>query len=293
MADRMSDDRHALRVIEGLQDSIPPVRAVPGLEQSLAGERLRLAARRDEVAHARDLAAHARDLAAEARDRVVARIDADEVDDRGRPATRSRVMAAEQRMIAAQDRRQAARDREASARERLRALADRELLTRALAAAETDECTGVRPRLAGLLDLTHELDRCRQTHATLVVVYIDVVGPNVIDDSQGDVARDELLRRVVTLIRQHVRSYDLIIRLGGDAFACAMSGATLADARQCFRRVCAALDATLGPGAIRTGFAVLSRDDDVTDLIRRADSHLVDASHTPRRPCHPAPAPTP
>lgn len=137
--------------------------------------------------------------------------------------------------------------------------------------------TGERTRAAGLADLDHELDRCQRTNSSLVVAYVDVVGLKALNDNEGHAAGDELLKRLVATIRAHVRSYDLIIRLGGDEFLCVMTAVTLPDARQRFRQVAGTLAASPDAGAIRTGFAELRSDDDGADeLIARADGELLD-----------------
>ena len=258
-----------------------------------AEARLNTASQRDASAHARDLAALARDRAADARDLAMAQRDAaDERElDEGaitgaeavaeaarqrKRAAEDRAQAAAQRALAAQDRQAAADDREQAARERLRALVDREALARQVAIAETDPLTGARSRAAGLTDLDHELDRCRRTGATLVVVYVDVVGLKILNDTEGHSAGDALLRRVVRVIGEHLRSYDLIIRVGGDEFLLVMSNMTLADARRRFSATSAALAATPAGGEISTGFAELAPDDTATDLIARADRELID-----------------
>ena len=164
---------------------------------------------------------------------------------------------------------------EQGARDRREALADRESFARALAVTENDPLTGARARVAGLADLGHELDRCHRVDAPLVVVYVDAVGLKAINDSQGHEAGDELLKRVVTTISEHLRTYDLIIRLAGDEFLCAMSNMTLSDARDRFSEVAAALASSSHPGAIRTGFAERQRDETASELIARADGQLL------------------
>ncbi|MGH2840822.1 MAG: GGDEF domain-containing protein [Solirubrobacteraceae bacterium] len=185
----------------------------------------------------------------------------------------ARARAAEQRALAAQDRHDAAQDREAAAQERLRALVDREALAREVALAETDPLTGARSRAAGLTDLERELDRCRRTGGWLVVAYVDIVGLKAVNDSEGHAAGDELIKRAVRFIRAQLRSYDLVIRLGGDEFLCAMSNMTLPDARRRF----AAIGREPYNCSIRTGFAELEPDDSVTDVIARADGELIDS----------------
>jgi diguanylate cyclase (GGDEF)-like protein len=195
--------------------------------------------------------------------------------DQRRRAAHYRAKAAEHRALAARDRLVAARDREQAARERAEALADREALSRSLALAATDELTGARTRAAGLAELEHEIDRCRRNDGALVVVYVDVVGLKAINDAEGHACGDELLKHVIALIRAHLRSYDLIVRVGGDEFVCAISSMAMGDARSRFSDVVCALASSPQRGSIRTGFAELVLEETAAELIARADKQLL------------------
>lgn len=262
-----------------------------------AQARMDAAEQRDAIAETRDVAARARDQAADARDLALAQRDSDARHDDGARAVgaaeivirtagqrkrteRQRTQVAEQRALAAEDRRVAARDRERGALERRRALVDREMFARQLAIVETDALTGARTLAAGLNDLDHELDHCRRASGLLVVAYVDVVGLKALDDGRGNGGGDVLLRRVVDAIRGQLRSYDLIVRLGGDEFLCVMSDMTLLDARERFSQVAAALAGAPDGAAITAGFAELAPDETATQLIARADSELIDNRHS-------------
>ncbi len=149
------------------------------------------------------------------------------------------------------------------------------MLARQLRLAEIDILTGTSTRSSGLTNLRHELDRCRRTAGRLVIAYVDVIGLKTLNDSEGHDAGDQLLQRIVALIKKHLRSYDLIIRMGGDEFVCVVSNITLDDTRARFGEIDDALAETPGPGAIRSGFAELLPDETAEDLIARADGELV------------------
>jgi diguanylate cyclase (GGDEF)-like protein len=244
--------------------------------------RIEAAEARDQVARARDLAALARDQAAELCDRELASHDGAAGDDAEivggavdrRSAAAERAVATEGRARAAADREQAARDREQAARDRLQAQADRDALLDQLAIAKSDGLTGTRSRATGLEDFNHEIDRAHRTMAPLVIAYVDVVGLKAVNDTQGHAAGDELLQRAVNAIRDRLRSYDLIIRIGGDEFLTVMSGATLKDVRQRFDAIQSALAADPDQCEIKVGFAALEADDSATELINRADAEL-------------------
>lgn len=258
-----------------------------GAEQRREGARARVdaAAARDVVASARDDVAAARDQAADHHDREQATRDAAgavggrakvlqrAAESRGRAAA-DRTAASEARARAAADRGRAAHDREQAARDRQQAQADRAELLHQLSIAETDVLTGARTRGPGLADLDHEIDRARRGDTLLIVAYIDVVGLKAVNDAHGHAAGDELLQRVVRAIRAHLRSYDLIVRLGGDEFLCVMSRVTIEDARRRFDGVRAALAAQPAHCELRVGFAVLTAADSAAELIQRADAEL-------------------
>jgi diguanylate cyclase (GGDEF)-like protein len=73
--------------------------------------------------------------------------------------------------------------------------------------------------------------------------YLDVVGLKTLNDTEGHGAGDALLKWVVVLIREHLRPFDLVIRLGGDEFLCAMSNMAIVEARRRFSAISAALAA--------------------------------------------------
>jgi diguanylate cyclase (GGDEF)-like protein len=270
--------------------------ATRDLRDRSARQRRQTAQGRVAAAAARDAAARERDLVASERDRVAtlhdlefAARDATWASD-GRAATDGEILsgaawtdnpasayrraAAEARARAAADRAQAAADREQAARDRARAQKDREALLRQLAIAETDPLTGARTRGPGLADLDREVHRARRTTGQLVVAYIDVVGLKAVNDTYGHAAGDELLQHAVRVIRAQLRSYDLIMRIGGDEFLCALSGTTIEDASQRFDAVKAALAAEPDRRAIQVGFAMLTAEDDADALVQRADDDL-------------------
>jgi diguanylate cyclase (GGDEF)-like protein len=251
--------------------------------------RVEAAASRDTIASARDLAAAERDAAADDRDRQLTARDVAssdfwrvaethttglETETARRSAAADRACAADSRARAAADREQASRDRLQAARDRAQAEADREVLTKQLTIAGTDQLTGTLTRAAGLADLEHEIERAHRTLGSLAVIYIDVVGLKAVNDTSGHAAGDAMLRHAVRRLRDHLRSYDLLVRLGGDEFLCVMSGVTLQRARDRMATVRSALASDSERCEITVGVAALEPDDDIAGLIARADSEL-------------------
>jgi diguanylate cyclase (GGDEF)-like protein len=155
---------------------------------------------------------------------------------------------------------------------RLRALADR--CARLAGQATVDELTGALRRGAGLAALQREMDRSRRFRGKgLVVVFIDVDGLKAVNDRDGHAAGDERLRATVAAMRDRLRSYDLVIRYGGDEFICVLTDSGVADADRTAANLRQHVFAKTG-GAISVGIAELNAGESVDALVERADAAL-------------------
>lgn len=67
--------------------------------------------------------------------------------------------------------------------------------------------------------LRHEIDRCTRKKTDLVCLFIDVDFFKKINDSYGHPVGDAVLIRLVALMREQVRSSDIVARYGGEEFA--------------------------------------------------------------------------
>ena len=212
----------------------------------------------DEASEARDERADARDKRAEAREMAAHKFDPEVVSDRA-AAKRDRKGGASDRLHAEDDREAASTDRSVSARER--------------ESFVIDELTGAHRRHTGLAELDREISRAKRTKQPFVLAFIDVDGLKATNDSLGHVAGDQLLRQVVDTIRGHVRSYDLIVRYGGDEFLCGLLDVDMAEAAKRFALVNADL-AAIRQASVTAGIAQLDAHDGLEDLIQRADEAL-------------------
>ena len=112
--------------------------------------------------------------------------------------------------------------------------------------------------------------------AELAVAHVDVAALGSVNELQGHAVGDALLRSVADSVRERLRAYDLIVRLGGDVFLCALPGVTVEDARNRFADVQTALAEGEKPHRINVGIAVLEPDDTAADLIKRARTDVQD-----------------
>ncbi len=182
-------------------------------------------------------------------------------------ARASRIRASNDRARAARDREQAANDRRLAAQDRAQAASDR-------AKAGTDDLTGARVRGVGLEELENEIRRARREGTSLVAAYVDVDGLKSVNDEQGHAAGDALLRAVADGLRGHIRDYDVLVRLGGDEFLCALPSVTSAEARQRFDEFRTELKDSSG-ASVSVGFSELRDGDSADQLLSRADGDLL------------------
>jgi diguanylate cyclase (GGDEF)-like protein len=155
---------------------------------------------------------------------------------------------------------------------RLRSLVDQ--CTRLADQVTVDELTGALRRGSGLAALQREIDRNRRLAGKgLVVIFIDMDGLKAVNDRDGHAAGDERLRETVAALRERLRSYDLVIRYGGDEFLCVLTDSGIAGAE----RTAASLRDHVEQrttGTISVGIAELTTGDTVDALVERADAAL-------------------
>jgi diguanylate cyclase (GGDEF)-like protein len=245
-----------------------------------AAERARTAAERLGAAHVRDLTAQARDLAAIERDHAAEAREAvgngtDTTSDAARRLAAARARAAHDRARAAADRAGAAADREAAADDRVQATID-------LRHAYHDDLTGALRRDMGEVALQHELDRARRNHDRLVLAFIDVDKLKLINDRDGHRAGDALLQAVVTTMRAKLRSFDPVVRYGGDEFVCALAGTKPTDATARFAEIKSELAREHHEAGISVGVVELEDGETLDELIMRGDAALYAAKGRPR-----------
>lgn len=235
-----------------------------------AGWRDHAALERDELAAGRDLEADGDDQTALALEGVDGLLDRGAL---GVGELRERALAGRQR--AALGRERARRDRHLAAVDRELGERDREESRRDREQAGTDELTGAHRRGVGLQELQREIDRARRTGVGLVAAYVDVDGLQAVNDEDGHRAGDQLLRDIVAGMRREMRSYDLLVRVGGDEFVCVMPGVSADQARRRFEHLGSALAADPTVRSVSFGLSELRDGDGAVGLVDRADQDLI------------------
>jgi diguanylate cyclase len=229
-------------------------------------ERTDNAVRRDEQANLRDLQAAARDRAAQLRDRAA--------DEHEKALGRTGAATSLARATAAADRARAADDRARAADDRTQAAADREQAAAEIASAHLDDLTGFYRLGLGQVVLQREIDRARRGIGSLILAYCDVDGLKKVNDGEGHAAGDALLKVIADAIRSRLRSYDTVVRVGGDEFVCALTEIDLEQAAGIFDEIQTALGEMRDPASISYGLARLRDGDSLAELMDRSDGAL-------------------
>jgi diguanylate cyclase (GGDEF)-like protein len=98
--------------------------------------------------------------------------------------------------------------------------------------ATTDPLTHLSNRRHGTLMLRHEINRARRNSKPLSVLAIDVDKLKPVNDGYGHLAGDALLKQVASLMRQRLRTTDIVARFGGDEFVAILPESDAAAALQ-------------------------------------------------------------
>ena len=144
-----------------------------------------------------------------------------------------------------------------------------------------DELTGLPNRALLIEKLSEALRRARERRMLVGLLSLDLDRFNVVNESLGHDAGDELLNEVATRINKVIRPGDIVSRLGGDEFAVVITGMLKpGDAVTAARRLRKSLTQPIYIGdqsAVITtsiGIAIAEGDEEPVDLLRDADTAL-------------------
>ena len=233
---------------------------------------------RTTTAQTRRATADARDATATRRDRVARRRDAEaDAWDQANAASRASLTQKfeELRVHAAADRRRAAEDRAAAAKDRARLEAE-------LHTAHLDDLTGAYRREVGMLTLRHEMDRARRAGGQFVIAFVDINGMKQVNDRDGHAAGDQVLKTLVWTMRSKLRSFDPVLRYGGDEFVAGLGGIGVDEVARRFDAIEESVEQEVGVG-FSIGLAELEPDETLEHLLERADARLLEAKQGHRR----------
>ena len=162
---------------------------------------------------------------------------------------------------------------------------------RALALASFDHLTGLHNRRMFNELVASHLELARRSRKHYALAYLDLDRFKTINDSLGHHVGDLLLRAVAERLRQHVRSADIVGRMGGDEFAILITGldamtdmdAIAAKLLHQLAQPYTGLDGHEIQTAASMGIAFFPRDGhNVTTLCRHADAAMYQSKRAGR-----------
>ncbi len=164
--------------------------------------------------------------------------------------------------------------------------------------ANTDTVTSLPNARASFLRLEQELNRARRQDQTVGVLFMDLNGLKPVNDSYGHAAGDRLLSATAARLRQSLRSYDFVGRIGGDEFLAILPGIKTEDMEasvENMKKMLSESPVELGVGIqvrpmISVGAALFPKDAaDPDELIYLSDQRMYeDKERSRRRPVDPA-----
>ena len=105
------------------------------------------------------------------------------------------------------------------------------------AAALTDALTGILNRRGFTEAAERELARASRYNRPFVLAYVDVRGLKTVNDTEGHLMGDELIKTVADLMKESARADDVVGRIGGDEFALLLGEQTAESAEPVVRRI--------------------------------------------------------
>jgi len=156
--------------------------------------------------------------------------------------------------------------------------------------AVTDELTGLANRRTVFGRLGAEFSRARRTGRPLSVIALDIDHFKRINDRFGHAVGDAVLREIAQRMRDSVREYDLVGRIGGEEFLVVSPETERTDARVLAERILATVrDLPISVGEVQldvtasAGVATAGKGDARSDdLVARADDALYSAKERGR-----------
>jgi diguanylate cyclase (GGDEF)-like protein len=149
------------------------------------------------------------------------------------------------------------------------------------AAAQTDALTGILNRRGFMDAAERELARASRYERPFVLAYVDVRGLKAVNDTEGHLTGDELIKTVAGLMKESARADDVVGRIGGDEFALLLDEQTVQSAQPVIRRIGArvaerrAAMETRVPWELTIGLAAFPDDGTTLDeLLGTADRRL-------------------
>ena len=150
-----------------------------------------------------------------------------------------------------------------------------------------DPLTGLANRALIMRNLEREIDRARRRNSTVGLLFLDLNGFKLVNDTYGHDSGDRLLVVVADALRLCTRGEDSVGRLGGDEFVVIATEAGSMEATAMADRILEATEKTVGElgvaGATTSasiGIVVLDGSVDADEALKQADMAMYEAKRS-------------
>jgi diguanylate cyclase (GGDEF)-like protein len=147
--------------------------------------------------------------------------------------------------------------------------------------AHEDSLVELPNRRGFIRALERLIDRMNRYDEKAALLFVDLDGLKVINDSFGHPAGDKALMQVAKLLVGGVRKSDVVARIGGDEFAIVLFHATEDSAHETAKRLAEVIaesdfmhDGKPMPLSVAIGAAVIQADDTPESALARADQEM-------------------
>ena len=147
--------------------------------------------------------------------------------------------------------------------------------------AHQDTLINLPNRRGFLRELERLIDRAQRYDANAAMLYVDLDGLKMINDTFGHKAGDEALIQVANLLSSGVRRSDVVARIGGDEFGILLERADRASAQETALRLTNLIgdcefshDGDALPLSVAIGIAMIEDGDSAEEVMARADAEM-------------------
>ena len=147
--------------------------------------------------------------------------------------------------------------------------------------AHQDTLVDLPNRRGFMRALERFIDRASRYHEHSAMLYVDLDGLKIINDSFGHSAGDKALIEVAGMLVGGVRKSDFVARIGGDEFAILLVHSDEANAHDTAKRLVDMIagcdfshDGDALPLSVAIGVAMITGDDTPDEVIARADEEM-------------------